>query len=374
MDNTKESILQSIDTATLTPIVRKALNRDHIQLRDWHMKQLGGGMGNPVSVGLYRFEGTGQDGNEEVAWSVVLKILQSPLNVGWLNMGEGDDQTHWNYWKRELFVYQSGWLDALPEGLTAPHCYGTVELPGNYALLWLEDIRDSLDGDWTLDRYVLTARHLGRLSGMAPMPTHPWFSLHRNRQWLALISWQDFPWDHPLTLRRYPRRENNPFWRMLTESERFLSKLSKLPQTPYHGDSYPTNFMSRRMANGQEQTAALDWALMGISSLGDDLGQFTFGAHTNLKGLSPADITDALFKSYLAGLRDVGFQFDPQLARFGFVASAALRIGLFQVYLLGESIKQDDADGTVDHAGDTTVPDCFEVTMATEAYRLLESI
>ncbi len=55
-------------------------------------------------------------------------------------MGEGEDQTHWNYWKRETLVYQSDLLETLPEGMVAPRCFGWVELPGNIAGLWLEDV------------------------------------------------------------------------------------------------------------------------------------------------------------------------------------------------------------------------------------------
>ncbi len=114
MGNEVSSILQSIDLSSLTGLARQASQRKSLQVRDWQVSQLGGGVGNPVSVGLYRFAGIGQDGAELVPWSVVLKILQSPGNLGWVNMGEGELQTHWNYWKREIFVYQSGLLENSP--------------------------------------------------------------------------------------------------------------------------------------------------------------------------------------------------------------------------------------------------------------------
>jgi hypothetical protein len=146
----------------LSPIVRQALRRDALQLQNWQMTQFAGGFGNPVSLGLYRFEGTGQDRDDLVPWSVILKLIQSPANVGWVDMGEGDDPTHWNYWKRETLVYQSDLLEDLPEGMVAPRCFGVVELPGDIAGLWLEDVADSCGGVWSLDRYALTARHLCR--------------------------------------------------------------------------------------------------------------------------------------------------------------------------------------------------------------------
>ncbi len=41
--------------------------------------------------------------------------------------------------------------------------------------------------------------------------------------------------------------------------------------------------MSRKLADGREQTVALDWALVNIGPIGNDLGQLVFGAQTNLK-------------------------------------------------------------------------------------------
>ena len=378
METPISSFLQSIDAATLTPIVRQSLRRNAFQLLSWQMNQFAGGFGNPVSLGLYRFAGTGQDRDQAVPWSVILKLIQSPANVGWVDMGEGEDQSHWNYWKRETLVYQSDLLETLPDGMVAPRCFGLVELPGNIAGLWLEDVVDSYGGVWTLDRYALTARHLGRLNGFhgssRPLPAFPWLSNNLTRQWsTSMIDWPTFPWDHPGVVERYLTPENNPLRRMLLEIERFQAKLDLLPRALCHGDTYPSNFMSRRATDGQEQTVALDWALAGIGPVGDDLGQFVLGACMNLQDARRADVDKALFASYLDGLRECDCRVDPQWVRFSFTASAALRIGLFQLMLLGEDIKQGEAvaEDAVQHPD---VRDSFEVAMANEAIELLQTI
>jgi hypothetical protein len=388
METDASPVIQSIDVATLTGVVRRALGREVSLPAGWQVTRLGGGVGNPVSAGLYRYSGVAQDGDALLSWSVVLKILQSPANVGWKDMGEGEDQSHWNYWKREPLVYRSGLLERLPDGLAAPRFFGGGELPGDVAWLWLEEVQDSYGGAWPLERYTLTARHLGRLNGAyvseRPLPVFPWLGDHLVRQWLADLGDPDrLSWGHPELVARYPSRERNPFRRMLKEAGRFQAALSLLPQVLCHGDTYPTNFMSTRSAEGQERTTALDWALLGIGPLGDDLGQLVFGAQLLLPDTRPEEVTEALFQGYLEGLGDSGCRVDPLWVRFGFTASAALRTGLFQIWIRTDGDEPaagslaEAAEATEGDTGERKVPavaDCFEVAMAREAYRLLDRI
>jgi hypothetical protein len=59
--------------------------------------------------------------------------------------------------------------------------------------------------------------------------------------------------------------------------------------------------------------------------------------------------------------------------RFGYTAYAALQVGLFQLYSLSESLKNAEIvkEQTIERPG---ILECFEVTMANEAYNLLEEI
>jgi hypothetical protein len=127
-------------------------------------------------------------------------------------MGEGDDQSHWNYWRRELLVYQSGLLDGLPQGLVAPCCFGSAELPGSVICLWLEDLGEPDPAGWSLERYALAARHLGRLNGRfaSALPPFPWYSDHCVRQWAASDMWKDASWEHPAVSRSLPSLNRQP--------------------------------------------------------------------------------------------------------------------------------------------------------------------
>jgi hypothetical protein len=377
MESDVPSALRAVNESKLAAIVRTSLQRQNFCIQGWQVHKLDGGVGNPVSIGLYRFEGIGVDRGEWLDWSVILKVIQSPANLGYSDFGEGDDQAHWNYWKRELLVYQSGWLETLPDGLNAPSCYEVNELPGNIAGIWLEDINDSYSGTWPLYRYALAARHLGRLNGTyisrRELPSYPWFSQQRTRQWLNLVPWRDFPWDHPRVQQQFPSSEGNSFRRMLEDHKRFLTMLDQLPRTISHGDTYPTNFKSRRMHRDHDQTVALDWALTGIEPIGDDLGQLVYGTWLNLKGYKLQDISDTLFASYINGLQDKYCHIDPDLVRFGYTASAAFRVGLFKLVLLRQELAQENQPA-VHRISPPIATDTFETVMADEATRLLDRL
>jgi hypothetical protein len=375
LENDIPATLNSINESGLSSVVRQSLKRDNFQIQGWRVRNLEGNGGNPASLGLYRFEGVGVDRSEWLDRSVILKVIQLPANQGFVKEGEGVDPTDWNYWKRGLLVYQSGWLDSLPEGITASYCYEAVEVPGNIVGMWLEDIKDSYPSGRLLHRYALTARHLGRLNGTyiscRELPSFPWLSKERTRQCLASFPWQDFPWDHPLVWQQFPDPAVDSFRSMLQDHERFLAKLDLIPKTICHGDTNPANFISRRSLRKPEQTVAMDWCLIGIEPLGDDLGQLVYGTYVNLKNYRLKDISELLFTSYINGLEDSGCRIDTQLVRFGYTASAAFRVGLSKLFRLGEQLNRENTY-IPQSSYSLTPPKPIESVMADEAYRLLD--
>lgn len=377
MEINETFIIDSMGLPGLTSIARQAADMGNLALGPWRINQIAGGVGNPVSVGLYRVEGSGRAGGEIVPWSAILKVIQSPGNLGQKNIGEGEDQTHWNYWKRELLLYQSDLLQTLPAGLAAPRFYGATEIPGNIACLWLEEIVDDYQDMWPLERYALAARHLGRLNGMGTQGhssvRYPWLARQRLRQWRDFFpEWQWIPWQHPLVRARYPDVETVNMRRLLQDSEAFLLRLEQLPHTLCHGDTYPTNFKSRHAA-GVDQTVALDWGLAHVGPVGYDLGLLTFGAYINLADSDLAEIDRSLFAAYMAGLRDSDYEGNPTLVRFGYAASVVLIAALFLLAMLYYDIQQGQAPAEEDVAPAGHRPS-FEGAMADIAYEMLDSI
>jgi aminoglycoside/choline kinase family phosphotransferase len=134
----------------------------------------------------------------------------------------------------------------------------------------------------------ITKRHEN--AGAKLSPDYPWLGRRRLQQWYDLFpNWRTIPWDHPQVSARYPANEIGNLRRMLVEAEEFIDRLDRLHQTICHGDTYPTNFMSRGK-DGDEQTVALDWALAQVGPIGYDLGGLVFGAYLNRPERNLAEI------------------------------------------------------------------------------------
>jgi hypothetical protein len=319
-----EKRLKVVDQATLTPLVRRALENESVEVMDWHDQPLEGGFGE--SYGIYRFQGKAQSPDETLAWSLILKATGPAIG--------SQEPSAWNYWKREVLVYQSGLLDDLPGDLVAPRCFGVVEYPGQEFWLWLEDIAETGDGVWPLERYGLAARHLGQFNGAylagRPLPEEPWLSPGQFRQRLAMAEAGvlELPRlsQHPLFEGLLPGDSVERILRLWAARERFLAVLDRLPRSLCHHDAFRRNLIAWRGQDGREQTVALDWAMAGTGVIGEEITQL-FAASLRFVAVDLARIPDLdaiIFAGYLDGLRDAGWQGDNRLARFGYAATAAL--------------------------------------------------
>jgi hypothetical protein len=205
------------------------------------------------------------------------------------------------------------------------------------------------------------------------LPSFPWLSRQHTHQWLDSFEWEDFPWDHPQVWQQYPNPELDSFRSLLQDHKTFLAKLEQLPKTISLGNTNPMNFISRHSLRKLEQTVAMDWSLAGVEALGDDLGQLVYGTHMNLRNYRLHDISETLFTSYINGLQDSGCRIDTQLVRFGYVTSAAFRVGLARLVQLSEQLNRV-YDYNPPNGFSSVTPQPFESVMADEAYRLLDRV
>jgi hypothetical protein len=336
-----------IDPATLARTVCRALKRDRIEIGEWICEPVKPGFGTTTG-GLYRCSGASEETGRTVPWSLILKITRPPLDAA--TPGAGEEITAFNYWKREALVYQSGVLDDLTGGLVAPRCFGVEEQPDGLLWLWLEDVKDRISGLWPPSQYGVAARHLGAfnagyLTGRA-LPSFPWMATGWLRSWLAQFSpivgllSAESTWQNPIVRAalRVPIAEE--LQRLWAEREQFLEALDHLPRTLCHFDAWRTNLFVRLSPEGQDQTVAIDWAFAGIGAIGEEINPLVWASLTFFEiELEEARALDRLvFEGYVAGLREAGWRGDVQQARFGYVASAALRYGIPLLWGLADAL------------------------------------
>jgi pimeloyl-ACP methyl ester carboxylesterase len=73
-----------------------------------------------------------------------------------------------------------------------------------------------------------------------------------------------------------PRRDEEIF-RLWNEHGLWLDALDRLRQTLCHNDAFRRNLFARRGAHEQPETVAIDWALVGTGSVGQELGPLVAG-------------------------------------------------------------------------------------------------
>ena len=345
MDQTLETQtarLAAIDQATLTPLVQSALGSKTVEVTDWESEQLHGGMGAGTAV--YRFSGQGRDQHQTIPWSLILKILRSGVGSA--------DVSAWDYYRREVDAYQSGWTADLPGGLSAPRCFGVFDHPDGTCWMWIEDIRDMFDSQWPLKQYGVVARHLGQFNGAylvdRPLPNWPWLSSNWLRRYVEqsapaiepLRDAQASPWGR----RWLPEEDSDQFFHLWAERGLYLDALDRLPQTICHLDIFGRNLFARKTADGDDQTVVIDWAFVGRGPIGADLNPLVwFTIATEGFGLDKMqELEEIAFEGYLKGLREVGWQGDPQRVRLGYLAAsvryACPEVGRWLALILDESL------------------------------------
>ena len=318
---TQTAQLAAIDQATLTPLVRSALGSKTVEVVNWEFEQLHGGIAAGTAV--YRFSGQGRDQHQTIPWSLILKILRSGVGSA--------DASAWDYYRREVDAYQSGWTADLPGGLAAPRCFGVLDHPDGTCWMWLEEVVEEIGSQWPLEHYGIVARHLGQFNGAylvnRQLPDWPWLSSN----WLwhfveqsapameSLRDAQTSPWGR----RWLPEKDSDQFFHLWEERARYFDALDRLPHTICHLDVFRRNLFARKTADGDDQTVAIDWAFVGRGPIGADLGPLVWMSIA-LGGVALdklQELEQIVFEGYLEGLHDVGWQGDPQHVRLGYTAA-----------------------------------------------------
>ena len=312
---------QDVDQSYLTNLLRKVLDRPALQVTDWQLHPIHGGM--ELGSAVFRFQGNAREIGETFPWTLILKIVKPTPEAS-------DPGGIW-YWKREALAYQSGLLHRLPGGnVTAPACYEVCERPDGSMWLWLEEVKDDLGTPWPVEQYAVVARHLGQFNGAyltgQALPSEPWITRNWLRKYVdhaaPMIEFVRNNPNHPLLMKMYPGDTQAQILAGWDEHSAILDVLENLPQVFCHQDAFKRNLFTRG-----DKTIVIDWGYLGLAPLGAELVALVAGSI----GLFEVpvdrvrDMDRICFESYLQGLHDAGWNGDPKLVRTGYVVTCWLR-------------------------------------------------
>jgi len=234
--------------------------------------------------------------------------------------------------------YETGVAEGVPGGLKAPLCLGVTHWPNEMPWIWLEDVKGEPGTHWPRSRQVLAARHLGQFQGSylagRPLPADPIFERSDEyyadaaacvRKWMPRILSRMR--ENPLTRNTFGGRLGDRLETLGRKSRKLLQPMKKLPLTFCHRDFGPGNLLSRRREERAEETVALDWDFCGVGQIGID-AQSLVSTCTVQPGKSRAEVeefAEAVFESYLKGLRDAGWKGDPAVARYAYLQVLGMR-------------------------------------------------
>jgi len=116
------------------------------------------------------------------------------------------------------------------------------------------------------------------------------------------------------------------FSEVIKDRNGFLNALERIPTCLCHGDADRRNLKFRVKGNDDEELVAFDWALAGLSVLGDDVHRLIHSAvmfkvdSENLK-----ELEQLAYSSYINNLSDAGWKDDDRVVRLGFTTSSVVQ-------------------------------------------------
>lgn len=331
MDTPLRAYVESLDTAAVAAVIRRAHGAGAVDVADWRTRQLSGRIDKHAASAAHLVTGLGPAGAKAASWHVVLK-LSCPIRRekrGGCSRGRAGCPA-----ARERHMYTSGLLAPRhPDSVVAPRCLGAGTTAEGVSWCWLEHVTDVLGPEWPLVQYPAAARHFGVFNGshlrQRRLRACPWLNRRCTRQWVAnaggAVARLQAGASSPTLRRVYPPRARAIISRLWSRRAALLGVLEAVPQTLCHHDAFRRNLFASRGTSGRGQTIAVDWASSGVGAIGEDLAPFIVDVpHDRAK-----EIDAYLFQAYLDGLRMGGWTGGHDVPRFGYAAAASLR------YLLG---------------------------------------
>lgn len=323
----ERAALPQFDADLLSAPVRNLTGVPDATIIDWRCEPVAWTAIARTTAGIFRIAGSLRDGAGIRPWSVILKIVvQSGPDAA--------DLSDRSYWRREADAYESGLLAEI-EGASAPRCGGVVSRDDGSVWLWLEDVVEARTR-WTLDDYARLARGLGEFDGAfrrAPIADRPWLTRRFLPGWVETLEprtrkavTSPATWEIPVVKLGFPVPLTERILAVCDRMPRLLAAFDSLPVSLAHNDSWRTNALLPR----DGRIVLIDWAWVGLSPLGVDLGMLACASHFFFSA-DPEDLSAfdaAVFPAYLDGLRAAGWRGDPREIRFVYTTTAGLWGGI----------------------------------------------
>ncbi|UNK20278.1 phosphotransferase [Paenibacillus sp. N3/727] len=275
---------------------------------------------NFTTKGIYHLYGFLETNKEQLPWSIILKVIKPDSE-------EKDDIKHHNYWRREALLFESKLLDNLSGYIKAPNTYLVEEQNDGTIWLWMEQVNGLFAH--SQEQFNFIAHRLGMFNAeyltAKAIPDEIWVCKSWLKSWTT--SSRKYAANPESYINQLQDEEIKYIWKwfkeLTEEINEKLASLSNLPRVLAHQDLGQKNMI----LTPNDQLVLIDWQFMSISGIGEDLGKM-FGANMSL-GIIPTDqyeaYRDSLFYSYIKGMRDMGWEGDERLARYGYCISTALR-------------------------------------------------
>lgn len=322
-----QRISEQLDKKWLRQLSNTFLSFESGFITDWSCQAIGQANKNFVTDGVYRIAGTSENSDgEHHSWSFILKVvIPDPLR---------DHPAHYNYWRRESLVYESGLLDHVPSTLLTPKCYSVDKKENGSIWLWLEDLKHE-ERPWEKKDYAFATEKLGGIQAAyllgKPLPEFNWINRQWMRSWLHECEKYRYDPDHDIRRILLSDKRVAAIWDQYHQFEHWINDwlyaLEQLPRTFSHQDFYEQNIILNTAHQRDGKLALIDWQFASISGIGEDLGRF-LGLGLS-RGQIPVDrfevYRELFISSYIIGLRKYGWQGEEELVRFGFLAAFSLR-------------------------------------------------
>jgi hypothetical protein len=320
-----------VTTSEITAAVRRMPGKADVSVADWSGVRLTDGFGE--GLGVWRVSGHATAGNALRTWSMVLK--------GWSAPPADAPSSAFNWPLRELQLYRSGLLAALPGAIRAPSCYGVVERPDGSSWLWLEEIiTGAREGSWSLGQYAEVSRHLGMVNAACLLECErfdgPWVSRDWLRGWVEaaapFVAQLAEVAAHPVVRRTHSPAVIAAYTHLWDERRALLDQLDRQPRAFSHLDAFRRNVFLRPSADGMgdDDIVLIDWGFAGAAAIGEEIaplvGASLYFVEVPIEDAIP--LQDAVLAGYLEGLKAGGWRGDPDAVRRAYAIASTLRYGV----------------------------------------------